>query len=205
MTGNTSSGPGGIAGPLVWFTAEVITQLAVESARLFPLETGGVLMGYTDTSGEQIVVRACTGPGPRATHEVSSFVPDHEFHEREVARIYAASGRVLTYLGDWHSHPDGRLILSSDDRRTIRRIGRSADARVATPIMTVISGRPQRREGGADRIEPATPEGELQLAGWQFATWRLSRAPSRWTAVLGRTPITRCTLAVLEASAPSVE
>lgn len=190
--------------PLVWFASEVITQMAAESARTFPLETGGVLMGYTDASGEQIVVRACTGPGPRAVHGGSSFVPDHEFHESEVARTYAESGRVWSYLGDWHSHPDGRLFLSRDDRKTIGRIACAVDARVPRPIMTVLAGRPAHDGSGADNIETSSRGDKLRLIGWHFASWRLSRAPSRWSALLGRAPIRRCSLAVLQTSAPAL-
>jgi integrative and conjugative element protein (TIGR02256 family) len=204
MSAKGSSGSGGADAPLVWFATEVVVEMAAEAARTFPLETGGVLMGYTDTSGEQIVVRACTGPGTLAVHGGSNFVPDHEFHEREVARIYAASGRIWSYLGDWHSHPDGRLFLSSDDRKTLGRIARSVNARVPTPIMTVIAGRPARREGEVDNIEASSRSDKLRLPGWHSATWRLSRAPSRWSGILSRAPITRCSLAVLQTSAPCV-
>ena len=32
--------------------------------------------------------------------------------EQEIGRVYTASGRCTTYVGDWHSHPGGSLYLS---------------------------------------------------------------------------------------------
>lgn len=195
----------GCGAPLVWFSTEVVVQMAAESARTFPLETGGVLMGYIDASGEQAVVHACTGPGPHAVHGAASFVPDHEFHEREVARIYAESGRVWSYLGDWHSHPNGRLGLSTDDRKTLGRIARSVAARVPHPLMAVIAGRPARWESRAGHVEVLSRGDELRLLGWRLATWRPAREPGRWSALLRWAPITRCSLAMLHTSAPGVD
>ena len=199
----SDEGSAGCGAPLVWFSREVIVQMAAESARTFPLETGGVLMGYIDASGEQAVVHACTGPGPHAMHGAASFVPDHEFHEREVARIYAESGRVWSYLGDWHSHPNGRLGLSTDDRNTLGRIARSVAARVPHPLMAVIAGRPARGESWAGQPEVSTLGDELRVLGFHLGTWRLARAQARWPALMGRRPITRCALSVLQRSAPA--
>jgi integrative and conjugative element protein (TIGR02256 family) len=103
-----------------------------------PDETGGVLVGYD--AGNGLVVEAITGPGPNATHKPHAFEPDHEHQEKEIARIYACSGRRHTYLGDWHSHPGGGVDLSSQDRRTLRAISRHKPARMPEPLMVIVSG-----------------------------------------------------------------
>jgi integrative and conjugative element protein (TIGR02256 family) len=107
-----------------------------------PLETGGLLMGYWDTAADTAVVTAIVGPGPKAKQSRTSLIPDHTYQEQEIARIYAESGRVTTYLGDWHSHPNGAPRPSRIDRRTLRRIVRSESARLKCSLMMIVSGGP---------------------------------------------------------------
>ena len=58
----------------------------------------------------------------------------------EIAEHYYASGRVETYLGDWHSHPNGGGRLSSLDRRTLAMIAGFDAARAPRPLMAVLHG-----------------------------------------------------------------
>jgi integrative and conjugative element protein (TIGR02256 family) len=118
----------------------VARAMREEAVRAFPFETGGVLLGYWAREYEEVVVTHATGPGPRAVHRMHSFVPDAEYQEAEVARLYEESGRVSTYLGDWHSHPLGTVSLSRRDRRTLRHIAGHREARAPVPIMAVIGG-----------------------------------------------------------------
>jgi integrative and conjugative element protein (TIGR02256 family) len=173
----------------VWFARDVIDAMRSEAERTYPRETGGVLLGYSDAANNDSVVRALVGPGQRAQHGRWSFVPDHEYHEREVARLYAVSGRIWTYLGDWHSHPAGPLSLSLTDRLTMGRIARSAAARASHPIMTIISGTPESK--GTDvRVRDSL----IALGTWQLGAWRTRDTPSSWGWRLGRVPSRRCQL-----------
>jgi integrative and conjugative element protein (TIGR02256 family) len=121
-------------------------EVTHEANRAFPNETGGVLMGYwwhaslEDPLGGCVVVAAVIGPGPLAIHKPRSFSPDHEYQEREVGRVYQASGRMSTYLGDWHTHPNGTGLLSRRDERTAIRIASAPRARAPRPVMLVLAG-----------------------------------------------------------------
>jgi integrative and conjugative element protein (TIGR02256 family) len=128
---------------LVWLANTAATELLAEASRKSPLETGGVLLGY-QAEGDATVVTIVVGPGPNARHSKAAYCPDHEYQEQEIAKIYAASGRRTTYVGDWHSHPGGALYLSRTDVRTVRTISRHENARLAKPIMIVAAnGRPE--------------------------------------------------------------
>ena len=148
--------------PPVWFGSRDLAWMAGEAARMAPLETGGVLVGYGGPR-DGYLVTAVVGPGPDAVHERHRFVPDAAFHTREVARLYRESGRTEVYLGDWHSHPDGEAYLSSTDRRTLRAVAQSEEARSPCPIMVVLGGRT-----GAVRAWHLTPH---------RARWRLRPVP----------------------------
>jgi integrative and conjugative element protein (TIGR02256 family) len=128
----------------------MLTRQVMET---FPLETGGILMGYW--SEPDVVITHATGPGPRAVHKTTGFLPDAEYQEQEVAFIYAESGRLSTYLGDWHSHPYGSTRLSWKDKRTLRRIAHAPEARCPQPLMAVMAGE----------------EGQ-----WGLGIWRLSKS-----------------------------
>src|SRR5690606_33938556 len=125
-----------------------------------------------------MVVRASVGPGPRAVHRRRGFVPDHVYHELETARIYADSGRVWSYLGDWHSHPSGTLVLSRTDRRTLARIARAPDARVPKPLMIVLAGVPMnpplaRGSSGEAWAGGAAPASAIAFDGWRAGAWQI--------------------------------
>ena len=104
--------------------------------RRYPRETGGILMGRW-LSGGRALVTAVIGPGPKAQHGRTSFEPDQNWQEREVARLYKRSGRIWNYLGDWHTHPDGSATPSDQDVAVARGIARASRARCPAPVMLI--------------------------------------------------------------------
>lgn len=55
----------------------------------------------------------------------------------------------MTYLGDWHSHPNSlRPYLSPKDRRALRKIAISEEAQVLRPLSLVCAGTPENWEEG---------------------------------------------------------
>ena len=124
----------------VWIRSDVILRLHEEANDKAPLETGGVLLGYTGRDCGEYVILRVLGPGPCAIHKRERFVPDHDYHLREISNLYARSGHRLTYLGDWHTHPFGSTTLSRRDERTLQRIAKYGPARIATPLMLIMGG-----------------------------------------------------------------
>lgn len=124
---------------VAWISADALAVIVQEFRQSRPRETGGVLIGYEVTKDKDIVITQAVGPGPRATHNETSFTPDWLYHESEIARRYEKSGRMHTYLGDWHSHPDAATQLSLTDRHTLSKIAKHTDARIRTPLMVIIA------------------------------------------------------------------
>lgn len=135
-----------------WLEARALAFIRYESQRKAPKETGGVLLGYC--VGDDAVVKIATGPGPRSEHRRSSYRPDPEFDRAEIARVYKETGGVLTYLGDWHSHPKGGNGLSQDDIITLATISNFAPARATAPLMLL---------------------SVKEVIFWEPAVWRLQR------------------------------
>jgi len=109
-------------------------EIVDEGDRRLPAETGGVLIGYLVDEDDAVVVTEVIGPGPKAKHRRNGFEPDAAWQDFEIARLYRASRRTRTYLGDWHTHPDGAPRPSNKDHATGRRIGKCAEARMPRPF-----------------------------------------------------------------------
>jgi integrative and conjugative element protein (TIGR02256 family) len=123
-----------------WLSKGTLSQMIVEADRAYPEETGGVLLGYWAVPFSELVITGAIGPGPRAVHCKDSFLPDHEYQENQIARGYHASGRLHSYLGDWHTHPNSTAQLSRTDRRTLRTIATETAARSPIPTMAILAG-----------------------------------------------------------------
>jgi integrative and conjugative element protein (TIGR02256 family) len=128
------------SGGIVWLPRQALSDMEAEADRVNPLETGGVLLGYWGRPAVEAVVTHVTGPGPRAIHLREAFEPDDDFQSEEIARIYGASGRLFSYLGDWHTHPGATAYLSPTDRKTLRKIARHGPSRLSVPLMAVLAG-----------------------------------------------------------------
>lgn len=118
-----------------------IAEIIEEADNRYPNETGGVLLGWT--LGGVPYIREVLGPGPDATHGATGFHPDSDWQEGAIAEAYDRSGRRLTYLGDWHTHPRGVARPSRLDRATMRAIARHAPARCPQPLMLIVAGEPR--------------------------------------------------------------
>lgn len=126
---------------MIWLPEDVVGLMRTEADRLHPLETGGVLIGYR-AEGQAVVTEA-TGPGPRARHGRTWFEFDGEFHAAAIAERHRATEGRETYLGDWHTHPDATHgALSGDDRRALKRVITSPEARTPAPYSVLLFGRP---------------------------------------------------------------
>lgn len=107
---------------------------------MYPLETGGVLIGWY--SQGQYVVTASTGPGPKASHKRNRFQPDGEYRNAKVLRRFDQSSGAEVYLGDWHTHPDQSAVaMSWLDKHELGRIAGQSEARDKPPIMIILAGR----------------------------------------------------------------
>lgn len=102
-----------------------------------PNETGGILLGHR--SGSHVVVREIVGAGPAAVRTTTGMRPDHEYQVQAIDEAFTASDGAVTYLGDWHSHPDGSAELSGRDRRTLRNIAGAPDAFCPQPALLIVA------------------------------------------------------------------
>jgi integrative and conjugative element protein (TIGR02256 family) len=121
----------------IWCRYSALDEMHREAERVKQNETGGVLLGW---SGPDLAITRVVGPGPSARHGARTFEPDYDWQEKQIAELYESSGRRLSYLGDWHTHPGGSVTPSPTDLRTIRNIAACAEARCPRPLMAILGG-----------------------------------------------------------------
>jgi integrative and conjugative element protein (TIGR02256 family) len=146
-----------------WIPMTAVERLANAAAAEYPLETGGLIIGYWANSREAVITGVSLS-GPKARHSRYSYRPDYE-HDIEVIRnVYDASAGVQTYLGDWHTHPNTtRSYLSFKDRRALHRIANSPEARAPRPLGMVCAG-----SGAEWRPKVWVGEEAWTAFGWRF-------------------------------------
>lgn len=126
----------------IWIASTALACMEQDACEYFPLETGGLLVGYR--LGPNQVVTAIIGAGERAVRTKISFEADHDYQCAELDRFFFDSMGVTVYLGDWHTHPSSSPELSGTDRRTLARIARHSPANCTSPLMLVGGGSPGR-------------------------------------------------------------
>ena len=139
----------------VWLKRSQLFQMVTDAEAHYPNETGGVLMGYMPSTAETVVTNIIIG-GQDEIRTAVSFVPDSRYQQGIIEAFYKASGGSFTYIGDWHSHPNGVLALSPTDKSTLRRISKCPEARCKLPVMMVIAGR-KNWSAGAWLWRPSVP------------------------------------------------
>lgn len=149
-----------------WWAGAALEEALREAERAFPLETGGLLLGWSPQAG-RVVISHVIGPGPRATHRRASFAPDAAWQEQQLAEAYEAAGRRLQYLGDWHTHPRGTVCLSARDRATLQQIASHPNARAPHPTMAVLAGGPLWQVAVHQHFRRSRAPRRLNLEVWR--------------------------------------
>lgn len=120
----------------LWISHQVWDEMICEAQSALPYETGGVLLGYLGVNGDYVVTNL-VGPGPKAIHGKYRFLPDHEYQQTEINRIFSNSKGGIDYLGDWHTHPKSSCCMSWRDKRTLQDIALKSELNLDSPIMAI--------------------------------------------------------------------
>lgn len=102
------------------------------------LETGGVLIGYINESGEFFIEKV-TKPGPKSTKTESFFLKDEEFTQKELEVAFRSFGSKGLYLGEWHYHPKGANLPSGTDIKSLTEIAKQETYRTNLPLLIILS------------------------------------------------------------------
>jgi hypothetical protein len=98
-------------------------QMRVETEQRRPLETGGVLIGHINWGRRTIYVTGLLPPTADSEFRIDEFVLGIQGLKKQISTIERITSHTLTYLGTWHSHPNGGAA-SGKDRTTLTELTR---------------------------------------------------------------------------------
>ncbi|MBA7714425.1 hypothetical protein ES703_123447 [subsurface metagenome] len=112
-------------------------QMEKEAKAWGDIETGGVLIGRLSLARRFVTVSRILEAPPDSKRAQASFILGTEGLTRAVQRIRKRSGGLLSYIGTWHSHPQGGGASPIDknglERLKRHRFGAPSVALIWTP------------------------------------------------------------------------
>lgn len=111
-----------------------------ETRSHYPLETGGMLLGYIKEN--KYYVMDLVEAGPKAIHKENYFLPDGKYQQPILEQKFNKSNGLITFLGDWHSHPNADSYLSDLDMETLKNISEDDGAQISNPIFIIVGTSP---------------------------------------------------------------
>lgn len=85
-------------------------------------ETGGVLLGRFHFKKRIVFVTEATGPPKDSIRRSHVFVRGVRNLPEEIQQAFDASGGLITYVGEWHTHPRGSGRLSPVDWEAVHQL-----------------------------------------------------------------------------------
>lgn len=105
-----------------------------------PKETGGILIGHHDMARRIIYVVDGLPAPPDSKERPVFFERGSEGLRQDVAEIEKRTAGMLTYIGEWHSHPEDAPPLPSDeDRDVFTWLRRHMAEDGLPPLMAIVS------------------------------------------------------------------
>lgn len=120
---------------MISITDECIAEVQFLINSKKPLETGGILIGTRKKNMYSILHIVDSGPNCIETR--NRFKKDFVYAQSELLRLNIESKGRWGYLGEWHSHPDGRLFPSPVDRKSMGIVTRSLSFSGLIPILLI--------------------------------------------------------------------
>lgn len=120
--------------------AALLAKLRALRIAGLPEETGGVLLGMWDLVHRIVYVADTISAPPDSRKRVTSFIRGSEGLLDKVTHAGRATGGMLQYVGEWHSHPIGYgSAPSDDDRKVFEWITERTTEDGYQPVMAIVA------------------------------------------------------------------
>lgn len=115
-------------------------EIEAERSAALPAETGGVLLGTVDLDRQIVHVTGSLPATRDSDHSPAFFVRGSEGLRHRAEQLRMRTADVLSYLGEWHSHPNGVPTKPSHDDEALFGHLSQMLGPVARPYMMAIMG-----------------------------------------------------------------
>lgn len=114
-------------------------RLRALRAPALPSETGGILVGHHDMQRRILYVVDALPAPPDSEGRPVFFVRGSEGLQQRIRELEAMTAGALTYVGEWHSHPDGCSVLPSrDDEDVLTWLGKHLEVDGIPAVMSIV-------------------------------------------------------------------
>ena len=96
-----------------------INKIHEVRAKALPRETGGVLLGITDTKNRTLILVDTLAPPIDSSASPTHFIRGKEGLSDNLTTVRTRTANIVDYVGDWHSHPNGHGAKPSDDDKSL--------------------------------------------------------------------------------------
>jgi proteasome lid subunit RPN8/RPN11 len=118
------------------------SYIQVETVAALPNETGGLLVGFIHYKRKIIYVTRALPPPQDSEGYPYAFKLGIQDVPEQLEVIYQRTGGVISYVGEWHSHPNGSEQLSTTDLAAVKQISAHLQrARIPTHIIIATAER----------------------------------------------------------------
>lgn len=102
-----------------------------------PWEVGGWLLGYWSEDLATVMLTQATPPGPRGS--AFGVTIGGKGHKEKFEEAWGASDGLITFVGDWHTHPGGPTVPSRQDQRAMRQLAEDDDYGTPVPVIAIVA------------------------------------------------------------------
>lgn len=128
------------SGWTVKYDAALVEKLKQVRRDALPNETGGSIVGVTDLKTKTIVVVDVLPTPPDSQASSSHFIRGEEGQQAALEDAHRRTARVVDYLGEWHSHPDGCTSRpSQEDEKLLDTVHRKMSVEGLPALMVIVA------------------------------------------------------------------
>ena len=121
----------------------------------YPKECGGMLIGTYSKNLKQAMIKDIYSSKDNLS-EKYSLLTDSKKENEYLKKIWKRSRGNKFFIGTWHSHPNGNLIPSNIDEKTLLEISRKDRCECPRVILIIVAG--SKRSGWIAKVLIYTKE-----------------------------------------------
>ncbi|MDM3345435.1 ThiF family [Escherichia coli] len=105
-----------------------------------PNETGGAIVGITDFKNKTIILVDVLPEPIDSKSSPAFFVRGEEGQKEALERVQQLTARVVDYVGEWHSHPQGfSAKASNEDDNLIKKLHQKMSVEGLPAVMLIVA------------------------------------------------------------------
>lgn len=127
-------------GWIIKYDAELVDKFKQARTAALPNEIGSSIVGVTDLKAKTLVIVDVLPTPPDSQSSPTHFIRGEEGQQEELKKVLDRTARVVDYVGEWHSHPDGVPARpSKEDEILLSTVHRKMSAEGLPALMVIVA------------------------------------------------------------------